>query len=320
MKNYLLSAAFLLTVQAGIAQTIDLTGKVNNSEGKPVAFAFIADKLSQNAAYTDSLGDFKLKATLASTLSISCPGYRDATVQIGNNTNLNVVLVAGSASANASEAAAQQNMDPMVDSHQPVVDNLGEIMTRKTVGATQGSPYLFDGWVHGYVVTNKNVLMQDPHSLFNYDKVNGKLLLTKDMRSAIAVNNEQIKEFTLFDHAAQPYVFEMMPAIDPKHYAILIYGGKGYKIYKTVETRFEKENYKDNGIVSSGHNYDEYIDRDTYYILKDNGTPQKFDLRKKSIKNAFAGQQEKVTKFMNEQSGSDIDDNYLKSLAGYLDK
>lgn len=319
MKIYLLSFALILLIKTSFAQTTDATGKVTDSQGKPVAFAFIADSQSQYATYSDSLGVFRLKIVPSSTLSITCSGYKDASVNVENKSDFNIVLSPGTGSSNTDAAAAPQRNNTTFESHAQVIDNIGQIMTKNTVEETHGSRYLFPDWVHGFAIDKNNALVQDLHSFYNYDKIDGKLLLTKDKRSAIAVDNDQLKSFTLFDHAAQPYVFEMVPDLNTKNYAIVLSSGKDCKIFKTVETSFEKANYKTDGVSSTGHNYDEYSDKTTYYLVKGSSV-QKFELKKKSIKNAFASEGDKITKFMADQGDTDIDESYVRKLGDYLNK
>lgn len=321
MKTYLFSLLLILIIKAGTAQTIAVTGKVS-SNGKPVPFAFIADKQTQNATYTDSLGTFQLKADAASTLAVSCSGYKSTNVSVENKTNLNIVLSPGNALISTGSPTVQgmPAAEIIYDSQSQISDNSGQIIAKKTLEAMHGSRYLFNEWVHGYIIGQSNNIIQDPHSLYNYDKISGQLLLTGDGKSAIAVDNNQLKSFTLFDHSAQPHVFEIVPAVDTKHYVELLSPGRDYKIYKLVTTSFEKANYTTNGISSSGHNYDEYTDNDTHYVLKTGLTPKKFDLKKKSIKNAFADQADKLNKFITGEGDAEIDDNYLKRLGDYFNK
>ncbi|HAL81934.1 MAG TPA: hypothetical protein DCO83_06625, partial [Mucilaginibacter sp.] len=94
--------------------------------------------------------------------------------------------------------------------------------------------------------------------------------------------------------------------------------GKKYKIYKLVKTDFVKSNYSTNGITSQGNNYDEYVNSGDYYVLNIGSNQlQKFALRKKVIKLAFAAEADKINKFLTDNS-ADIDDAYLSKLGDYM--
>src|SRR6202012_357074 len=146
---------------------------------------------------------------------------------------------------------------------------------------TRGSRYLFDKWQPGYVINAKDSLIKRPNFMFNYDKMGGGLLLTQDERSAIEVNRDAIKSFTLYNNAQVPVVFENVPEIDRNHYVEVIATGKKYRIYKLIKTKFEKSDYHTDGVVTTGNPYDEYVDEGNYFVIKDgSGQPQKIALKK----------------------------------------
>jgi len=187
--------------------------------------------------------------------------------------------------------------------------------------ATEGSRYLFGDWVHGYVLNSKDSIIQSPVLFFNYDKIGGSLLLSKDKHSAVAVYNELIKTFTLVDQLNQQYTFTLVPEIDKTHFVQIIASGNSYKIYKTIKTKFVAADYSTNGIASTGNAFDSFQDEFTYYILNvKTNSLQKLPLKKKAIKEVFAQEPDKLNKFMGENSGSSIDDSYLASLGDYMNK
>jgi hypothetical protein len=96
--------------------------------------------------------------------------------------------------------------------------------------------------------------------------------------------------------------------------------GKKYKIYKLLKTRFAKADYVNNGAAPHGHDYDEYIDEPDYYVVDaQTNQAQKFAPKKKAIKEVFAKETDKVSKFLSDNSGR-IDDAYLSKLGGYMNQ
>jgi len=183
-----------------------------------------------------------------------------------------------------------------------------------------GSRYLFDHWVHGFVITPKDSIKQNDNYFFNYDKIDGNFLFTGDGKSIHKVVDAEVKTITLYDGNGQVYVFEAVPAIDPKHYMLVLGGGSKYKIYKNIGTKYVKANYVNNGVTQYGNNFDEYKDESDYYVAKlPGGQPQKISLRKKAIKTAFAADGDKANKFLNDNDG-DIDDAYLAKLGDYMNQ
>lgn len=72
--------------------------------------------------------------------------------------------------------------------------------------ATVGSPYLFDKWVKGSVINKNDALISNPSYLFNFNKMTGTLLVTKDQKTYIEVDNYIIKSFTLTNEQGVIYI------------------------------------------------------------------------------------------------------------------
>lgn len=71
--------------------------------------------------------------------------------------------------------------------------------------------------------------------------------------------------------------------------------------------------------MSSGNPYDEYVDEDSYFVLNvQSAQLQKFSLKKKSIKEAFASEAEKLNKFFLESRNEAMNDVFLKSFGDYI--
>ena len=317
MKKISLFITLFLTCAVTFAQTVTVSGTVNDQKGKPVPFAFIRDSQHPYGTFSDSTGSFIFKADPTSQLIASArnlpamqvqitttdvkivlPGdYTTGTVIINNN-----VFDAGGAIANIAGAGGSVSS---ISSGQQ---------------ATHGNRYLFNKWAHGFAVAPDNSVIQKDEYLFNYNKIDGDILFTTDGTTIHNVVRAEIKSFTLFDDNGQQYKFEDVPAIDAKHYLQVIGSGTKYKIYKNLGTRFIKSNFTTSGISSSGNKYDEYVDESTYYLVKmPDGQPQKLAAKKKAIKAAFPAEADKVNKYVNDND-KDIDDAYLKGLLDVLNQ
>ena len=130
-----------------------------------------------------------------------------------------------------------------------------------------GSRYFFEDWAHGYIINPSDSLMQNPDFTFNYDKMGGGLLATKDEQSVLEVARGDAKSFTLFGPGNTPYVFEAVPEIDNNHYVEVLSSGNRYKIYKKITTKFVRADYVSNGMTAHGNDYDEFVDDDTYFVF-----------------------------------------------------
>jgi len=340
------------------AQTIGISGTVKTSDGDALHLAFVQDQQYKNGAYTDSTGSFSLTVYANSKLKVVCRGFRDTLVSVNNQTTFAIVLrpavnIVASRSniqkpADDHTAINMTTFSATMTRDEPSVPNHAQSFSYKidpthtttvplSAGsydmaqgaifpvfthkeATQGSRYLFDNWVHGYVLNAGDSVIQSPELFFNYDKMGGSLLLSKDKHSAIEVYKENVKSFTLFDALNQPSTFAMVPDIDKGHYTQVLSSGNNYKIYKAIKTKFEAANYVSDGVAATGNNFDSYEDEYTYYILNvKTNQLQKITLKKKALKQAFAADGNKADGYF-KTNDADIDDNYLASLGDYMNK
>ncbi|MEZ2337271.1 carboxypeptidase-like regulatory domain-containing protein [Mucilaginibacter sp. RCC_168] len=317
MKKIILIALTVLC-KISFAQTIAVNGTVTDQAGKPVAFAFVSDSQHPYATYSDQSGAFSLQADPASNLIVTANFHNEARVKLDNPSNVKVVMTAGEAPKQ--DVTTKTTVANFFKPDENLVDHNVSI---NRIGTGQeglhGSRFLFNDWVHGFAVTPQDSLKQSDVYLFNYDKVGGNLIFTRNKTTAMLVVKQEIKGFTLFDENAVPYVFEDVPAINAKRYVEVLSAGKKYKIYKDLGTTFIKANFVTNGITSSGNNYDEYKDESVYYVVKQGGQPQKTELKTKALKLVFADDADKLKKFLSDNEG-EIDDNYLKALGDYLNQ
>jgi hypothetical protein len=319
MKKTLLFGLLILLNATVFGQTVSVSGTVSNQNGKPVPFAFIYDSQHPYATYADSAGQFSIKADFTSNLIATANNYLRATAKISNTSDVKIVMTAAPSNNNATIDPSLKNI---FKQEEGFVDmNIGSTYIK---GSHQenvhGNRYLFDDWVHGYVVGEKDSIKQNDNYLFNYDKMSGDLIFAtggKDMHLGV---KKEIKQFKLFDNGGKRYVFEDVPAIDDKHYMQVLASGNKYKIYKAFNTKFIKSDYTTNGITSHGNNYDEFVDDSVYYVVKlPGGQPEKLSLKKKAIKTAFAADSDKVNKFLSDND-ADIDDAYLEKLGEYMNQ
>jgi hypothetical protein len=350
MKKYsLLLLITIITCHWANAQTISISGTVKTAQGDPLHLAFVQDKQYKYGAYTDSLGNFTMDANPNSKLQVTCRGFRAKQVSIDSKTSFSIVLqpivnIVGNKDAISTSDDRNNDINiatlrDMMLFEQPMytikneMNPWGNVKGANTVDMAQGAilpqfnhredtkgiRLFFSGWMHGFVVNATDSTIQNPLLFFNYDKIGGSLLLTKDKHVVIQIAKRSIKSFTIFDELNQPHTFNVIPAIDTGHFVQLIAGGNNYSIYKLTKTEFIKSNFSTDGVASSGNHYDEYADENTYYVIGKSGAPQKIALKKKSLKEAFNGDSNKLNQYFSTNSG-DIDDNYLKDLGDYMNK
>jgi hypothetical protein len=330
LKKVIFSAGlFLVTVNALFAQQyLKITGSVVSEKGAPIPYAFVRERPAKNAVYADSAGNFAIKVNGQSYLEVTSPGYNAANVILKGTDTYQVTLQSIAATAATSGQAPGAGFHTNVLSQHTTADNSnqtfaateGAVFAAKQKEDAHGSSFFFDDWVHGYFINLSDSLAQNPAYLYNYNKITGDLLITKDKATALQANPAELKSITLFNNSGTGFTFEKVTAVDPGHFVLLIASGNKYDIYKRIVTHFKKSDYSSNGISSSGNNYDEYVDDYTYYIynVKTNAV-QKVALKKKAIKEAFAADEEKVNAYFKTNDG-DIDESYLHDLGDYMNK
>jgi len=351
-----LFAFFVLLSQLALAQKVTVSGVIKNEEESPLRGAIIKD-LAGDKVKTDSTGSFKLMVNAPAKLKISCVGYRDTTIKVTAAIELDITLRGGVNIADRNnhfatdaqnsimmapfETAMQSSsvhINPLANRPELVnVPGMGKIYVQRgteftfMAGSTfpvfnpkeetKGSRYFYKNWVHGAVINTKGEINSGEKYLFNYDKIGGGLLATKDRHSAIEVYRDQVSFFITVSSDGDTVTFANVPQIDPTHYVQLLSSGNKYKIYKAIKTNFTKANYHTDGIASTGNNYDEYVDEISYYVINvQTNQMQKIALKKKAIKDVFAKEGDKLAKFMSNHSSDDIDDFYLSSLGSTLNE
>ncbi|ASU32543.1 hypothetical protein [Mucilaginibacter xinganensis] len=320
MKNFLLSFIIIVSGVNAFSQTIAITGAVKDDQGQHVPLVFIRDAQHFYATYADSSGAFRIKADPSSTLIAIAAGYADTKVKIDGKSTINIVMAKGNSSSangasstagatNAGAAAAFSNKEPLV--------NQSGSSTAVKAGfnqePTKGSPYLFANWVHGFAVGAGDSLLYDINNLYNYDKTSGDLLYTQDLKRIMQVNKQAIKYFCLFNGKLYPQIFESAPAVSSKPFTEVLLSTSRYKIYKQTDTKLIRADFHTDGVIESGHRYDEYDDAVHYYFVRLPGDkPKQISLKKKTLKELMAGD---ADKFISAQGDRDVDEDYVRDLA-----
>jgi len=195
----------------------------------------------------------------------------------------------------------------------------GYIITRKVKEPTRGSRYFFPGFARGFIVNAKGELVKKPGYFYDYDKINGQLLLKPVGQPIVAASKADVQSFTLYDRQQNAFVFERVPAIDTQKFVQVLSPGLKYKIYKLIDTHLVSANYQDDGINQEGHKYDEFVDEGRYYVLNvETGQLQKFSLKIKSLKTVFLTDEDKLDKFIALHPSDTIGDVYLASLGEFM--
>jgi hypothetical protein len=186
---------------------------------------------------------------------------------------------------------------------------------------TKGTRYLFERWVGGIVLDTGNNIIDNKGNYFNYDKVSRGLLLTQDFKSVIEVNKDQVKAFDLKDESGKNYIFEQVAGINNGNFVQQLVNGQKYRLYKSINTKFVKENHVSDGMTESGNPYDEYVNEYQYYLVLPGGKDfKKLVLKKKAIKETLNMEAAKVNSYFSQHGDDEINEDFLIGLTLFINQ
>jgi hypothetical protein len=170
------------------------------------------------------------------------------------------------------------------------------------------------------LLTSNNTVIYNESYLFNYDKIEQRLLITTDFRKVYQIDWREFKAVLFYRHDSG-FVFKHLALVSNKDlFQVLINGDNKYSLYKTVHTKVVKSSY---GAASFGRSSDKYLDVPEYCILFPNREYRLIHfLKRPALERVFeldAGL-EKVNDYLNANFKEVYDEEDLKQLIAYLNK
>jgi hypothetical protein len=308
------------------AQTVTVSGNINDEKNKGIPYAFVRDVKHNYATFSDSTGFFKLKADPASSLEVSANNYNSIIVNIDSKSDMSIKLTKGNtkgsiaSTLNPGETSVSngntfiQNSQLMTKSNS--AGGSGNVVTSSTAvkegfnqEPTRGSVYLYDNWVAGYGINKNDSMVVELSYAYNYNKQTGSIVYTNDGTSLSMVSFQKIKSFSLFDHEGHVSTYENAPAFNNKQFVEVLFTAPAGKIYKKIDTKIVRADFHTDGVVESGHKYDEYVDVARYYFVGADGKPQSISLKKSALKKYLGAGADAV---LAAAGSKDIDENFLR--------
>jgi len=154
----------------------------------------------------------------------------------------------------------------------------------------KGSRLLFANWPKGFVLDKNDTVLQNPNLFLNFDKITQNLYFTFDGKTIVKVETEQARELHFEDSGVNTILIRV-PGIDPHAFYQRLTDSSGeqhYILYRRLVTQLRHADYRTDGLVTTGNNYDEYIDSYEYYLVMPGGreyTP--VGLKRRSIREAL---------------------------------
>lgn len=92
-KLSILAGMLVLCVQLALAQTVEVSGKVSDDKGNPLANASVIERGTKNGTTSNASGEFKLSVKRNATLEISSVGFDKQVISTGSGGSFNIQMV-----------------------------------------------------------------------------------------------------------------------------------------------------------------------------------------------------------------------------------
>lgn len=147
-----------------------------------------------------------------------------------------------------------------------------------------GKNFYFDSsWVKAKILAANNTIINSDSFLFNFDKIDHRLLITKDFKKVFEIDRREFKAILFYWHDSA-YIFKHINFINDKDLFEVIIGDNGkYSLYKVTRTKLVKGHY--GGASYSATNdrtSDVYMNEPEYYIFFPNREYRTIHLLKKA--------------------------------------
>lgn len=208
----------------------------------------------------------------------------------------------------------------------PDITQISKPFTDLYQGSFSGKNLLFEGnWVKGKLLTSNNSIVNGDNFLFNFDKIEHRLLITADYKNMFEIDRREFKA-ALFYFDDSAYVFKHIYFINDKDlFQILVNDETRYSLYKVIHTKLIREAFGINTISTPGAAAfrEKYVDMAEYYIFFPNREYRSiFTLKKGPIERIFELNPDsgKVNEFLKMTNSKVYDENELIQLILFLNK
>jgi hypothetical protein len=195
-------------------------------------------------------------------------------------------------------------------SNTPVVDATGKPVTVNTYMHIKGSPFIFDEWLPGEVVTGDGKLHTG--MLLKYNIETNLLTFVYNPKEEPLKFAEPVTAFTIFGERRMNFG-KNFPKIDgygkDSYYEVITLG-------KAMLLKHYRELLKDTRSADLSMTDGTYVQRAAYYIFKD-GKMARFKLNVKTIQEALADKSAQVNSFLLEKNINLENEEDLKKVFDY---
>ena len=182
---------------------------------------------------------------------------------------------------------------------------------------TKGSPYYFDDWAQGSIVTKND--KQILNAELKYNAYEDELIINKSNSGPYYFPKEEVKSFTLKEKTTGSninfLIYQHFKKDDELQYYRIVFQGK-INIVEHIKVIFEKANYE--GGYSTDKRYDEFKKyKDLYYYSAASSQPIKLKTTTNAISKVFPDRNAEMKKLITENGYDCKNENDLVKIFNY---
>jgi hypothetical protein len=189
-----------------------------------------------------------------------------------------------------------------------------------------GKNFYFDSsWVKARILAANNTIISSDSFLFNFDKIDHRLLITTDFKKIFEIDRREFKAVLFYWHDSA-YIFKHINFINDRDlFEVMVNDNSKYSLYKVMRTKLVKGHYGGSSYsATNSRTNDVYIDAAEYYIFFPNREYRTIHLLKRSsVERVFKlnPDSELVSQFLNMPGNNEMfGEHELIHLIQYLNK
>jgi hypothetical protein len=175
-------------------------------------------------------------------------------------------------------------------------------------------------WVKAKLLTANNTVITNDSFLFNFDKMERRLLVTNDFNKVFEIDWREFKAILFYYHDTGFVFKHIYPLSNKDLYQVLVNGNERYSLYKTMHMKIVREG---NGFSTFSKGPERLVDLPEYCIMFPNHEYRIIHSTKRAaIERIFNLDPDygKVNDFLNATSKAEYNEKDLENLIYYLNK
>ncbi len=168
-----------------------------------------------------------------------------------------------------------------------------------------GKNFYFDSsWVKAKLLAADNSILSSDSFLFNFDKIDHRLLITTDFKKIFEIDRREFKAILFYWHDSA-YIFKHINFINDKDlFEVIINDNSKYSLYKVIHTKLIKGHYGGSAFsATNDKSADVFQDDAEYFIFFPNRQYRTIHLLKKAA----------IQRIFELNPDSDLVDRYLRN-------